>query len=64
MQLATEFGLDPTRWIVTKKPDANPEPPSLSINVKPEDLDPALPELRGHARDSHRWWHQGTCRRR
>lgn len=47
VQLATEFGLDPTRWIVTKKPDPRPEPPSLSINVKPEDLDPALPSYIG-----------------
>ena len=47
VQLATEFGLDPSRWIVTKKPDAKPEPPSLSINVKPEDLDPVLPSYVG-----------------
>lgn len=47
VQLATEFGLDPSRWIVTEKPEQKPEPPSLSINVKPEDLDPALPSYIG-----------------
>jgi hypothetical protein len=47
VQLATEFGLDPSRWIVTQKPEPHPEPPSLSINVKPEDLDPALPSYIG-----------------
>jgi len=46
-QMATEFGLDPARWIVTEKPEQKPEPPSLSINVKPEDLDPALPSYIG-----------------
>lgn len=46
-QMATEFGIDPTRWIVTEKPEQKPEPPSLSINVKPEDLDPALPSYVG-----------------
>ena len=47
VQLATEFGLDPSRWIVTEKPEAKPDPPSVSIAVKPEDLDPALPSYIG-----------------
>jgi len=47
VQLATEFGLDPAKWIVTKQPEARPDPPALSINVKPEDLDPALPSYVG-----------------
>ncbi len=47
MRLATDFGIDPTRWIVTEKPEKTPDPPSLSIAVKPEDLDPALPSYVG-----------------
>lgn len=47
VRLATDFGLDPTRWIVTEKPEAKPDPPTLSISVKPEDLDPALPSYVG-----------------
>lgn len=46
-RLATDFGLDPSQWIVTKPPEQKPEPPTLSISVKPEDLDPALPSYVG-----------------
>ena len=46
-QMAYEFGIDPAKWIVTEKPEKHPDPPALSINVKPEDLDPALPSYVG-----------------
>lgn len=46
-RLATDFGLDPTRWIVSEKPEQKPDPPSVSISVKPEDLDPSLPSYVG-----------------
>jgi hypothetical protein len=47
VRLATDFGIDPSKWIVTQKPEPKPEPPKLSITVKPEDLDPALPSYVG-----------------
>jgi hypothetical protein len=47
LQIASEFGLDPSRWLVTKPPEQKPEPPTLSISVKPEDLDPRLPSYVG-----------------
>jgi hypothetical protein len=46
-RMATDLGLDPSQWIVTKPPESKPEPPNVSISVKPEDLDPALPSYVG-----------------
>jgi hypothetical protein len=46
-RLATDFGLDPAAWLVTKQPEEKPEPPTVSIAVKPEDLDPMLPSYVG-----------------
>lgn len=46
-RLATDFGLAPSEWIVTQPPEQKPEAPTLSIAVKPEDLDPALPSYVG-----------------
>jgi hypothetical protein len=46
-RIATDLGLDPSQWIVTKQPEQKPESPNLSIAVKPEDLDPALPSYVG-----------------
>ena len=46
-RIATDLGLDPSQWIVTKQPEQKPEPPNVSISVKPEDLDPSLPSYRG-----------------
>jgi hypothetical protein len=42
-RLATDFGLDPARWLVTEPPEQKPEPMSMSLSVKVEDLDPLLP---------------------
>lgn len=47
LRLATDFGIDPQRWIVTKPPEQKPPAPTLSIAVKPEDLDPRLPSYIG-----------------
>lgn len=46
-RLATDFGLDPAAWLITKQPEEKPEPPTVSISVKPEDLDPSLPSYVG-----------------
>lgn len=46
-RLATDYGLSPQEWLVTKQPEQKPEAPTLSISVKPEDLDPALPSYVG-----------------
>lgn len=42
-RLATDFGLDPGQWIVTKPPEQKPEPITMSMSFKTEDLDPMLP---------------------
>lgn len=47
VRLAADFGIDPARWIVTQKPEEKPDPAKISISVKPEDLDPALPSYVG-----------------
>lgn len=46
-RMATDFGIDPASWLVTKQPEEKPEPPTVSISVKPEDLDPSLPSYVG-----------------
>jgi hypothetical protein len=46
-RLATDFGLDPAQWIVSKPPEQKPEPPNVSISVSPADLDPVLPSYVG-----------------
>lgn len=46
-KLAVDYGLDPSLWLAVKPTEQKPEPPSLSINVRPEDLDPALPSYVG-----------------
>ena len=46
-RLATDFGLNPAEWLITKQPEEKPEAPTVSIAVKPEDLDPALPSYVG-----------------
>jgi hypothetical protein len=46
-RIATDFGIDPAGWIVTKPPEHKPDPPTVSIAVKPEDLDPMLPSYQG-----------------
>ena len=42
-RLATDFGMDPATWLVTKPPEQKPEPITMSMSFKTEDLDPALP---------------------
>ena len=42
-RIASDLGLDGGKWIVTQPPEQKPEPPNVSISVKPEDLDRALP---------------------
>jgi hypothetical protein len=42
-RMATDFGLDPGQWIVSKQPEQKPQPPNVSISVSPIDLDPTLP---------------------
>lgn len=42
-RLATDFGLDPARWLVTEPPEQKPEPMSMSLSVSVPDLDPLLP---------------------
>lgn len=46
-RLATDFGLNPAEWIVTEAPQSHPDPPQVSIAVRPEDLDPLLPSYAG-----------------
>jgi hypothetical protein len=46
-RLATDFGINPAEWIAEKPPEQKPEQPTVSISVKPEDLDPSLPSYVG-----------------